>query len=132
MTSPAASSRLQHELKYSNNLSRPISKRDIPPPPDLGVRRDGEVMVCLLLARSWVPITSTLTHMVYLLPFLSYLAGFKSVSTYPSDPDRITNTALEAITLSSSNDSLARRRQVNENNKRYTYCKHILLFEMNP
>ena len=39
--------------------------------------------------------------MVYLLPFLSYFAGSKSVSARlsvrPSYPDTMTNTAIEAI-----------------------------------
>ena len=39
--------------------------------------------------------------MVYLLPFWSYLAGSKSVSACPSDPDTMTNTALEAAASSS-------------------------------
>ena len=39
--------------------------------------------------------------MIHLLTFLSYLAGSKSVSARPSDPDTITNTALEAIASSS-------------------------------
>ena len=57
------------------------------------------------LARSkaspWVPISFPLTCMVYLLQFLSYLAGSKSVSVRPSprpfDPDTMTNTTVEAI-----------------------------------
>ena len=36
------------------------------------------------IARPWVPISSRLTRMVYLLPFSSYLAGTKSVSVRPS------------------------------------------------
>ena len=36
------------------------------------------------IVRPWVPISSPLTHLVYLLPILSYLAGFKSVCTCPS------------------------------------------------
>ena len=40
--------------------------------------------------------------MVYLLPFVSYLAGSKSVqSIRPSDPDTMTNTSHEAIAASS-------------------------------
>ena len=39
-----------------------------------------------LIARPWASISSLLTHMVYLLPFLNYLAGSKSVST--SSPAR--------------------------------------------
>ena len=35
------------------------------------------------VAHPWVPISSPLTHTVYLLPFLSYLAGSKSVSARP-------------------------------------------------
>ena len=44
-----------------------------------------------------------MTHMVYLLPFLIYLAGSESVFVRlyarPSDPDTIRNTALEVIAL---------------------------------
>ena len=35
--------------------------------------------------------------MVYLIPFLSYLVGSKSLSARPSDPDTMTKTAVEAI-----------------------------------
>ena len=35
--------------------------------------------------RAWVLISSPLTHIVYLSPFLSYLAGSKSVSAHPSN-----------------------------------------------
>ena len=35
------------------------------------------------------------------IPILSYLAGSKSVSVRPSDPDTMTNTALESIIWSS-------------------------------
>ena len=55
------------------------------------------------IARPCVPISFTLTHMVYLLPYLSYLAGSKGVSARPSDPDTMTNTVLEAIASSSGN-----------------------------
>ena len=48
------------------------------------------------IACPWVHISSPLTHMVYLLPFSSYLAGPKSVSSRPSDPETMTNIALEA------------------------------------
>ena len=44
----------------------------------------------------WVPISSQLTHMVYLLPFFRYLAGLQSVSVRPPDPDTMTNTALSS------------------------------------
>ena len=57
-----------------------------------------------LMTRPWVPISSALTQMVYLVPLLSYLVGSKSVSVRPSarpsDPDIMTNTALEAIASS--------------------------------
>ena len=43
--------------------------------------------------------------MVYLLTFLSYSAGSKSVSARPSDLDTMTNTALEATASSSANES---------------------------
>ena len=47
-------------------------------------------------------ISSPLIHMVYLVPFVSYLAGSKSVpSVRPSDPDTMTHTAQEAIASSS-------------------------------
>ena len=46
-------------------------------------------------------ISSPLTHVVCRLPFLSYLAGFKSVSANPFDPDTMTKTALEATASSS-------------------------------
>ena len=52
------------------------------------------------VARPWVPITSSLTHMVYLVPFLSYLAGSKSVSARPSDPDTMTNDKYRSTKLS--------------------------------
>ena len=42
------------------------------------------------IACPWVPISSPLTHMVYLLLFFSYLNGPKSISTRPSDPDTMT------------------------------------------
>ena len=59
------------------------------------------------IARTWVPVSSPLTHMVYLLPFLilSYLAGSKSVSACcPYDVNTMTNTALEATASLSGND----------------------------
>ena len=49
------------------------------------------------VAPAWIPISSPLTQMVYLLPFLSYLAGSKSVSVRPPDLDTMRNTVLEAI-----------------------------------
>ena len=36
------------------------------------------------IARLWIPISFLLTHMVYLLPFLSYCVGSKSVSVCPT------------------------------------------------
>ena len=36
----------------------------------------------------WVPISSPLTHMAYLIPFLSYLVGSKSVSVRPANYDK--------------------------------------------
>ena len=62
--------------------------------PPFGVRRS--LGWAHSIARPWVPICPLLTHMVYLLPFLSYLAGPKGVSARTSDPDTMTNTALEA------------------------------------
>ena len=46
-----------------------------------------------------VPIISPLT--LYLLPFFRYLAGSRSTSARSSDPDTMTNTALQAIASSS-------------------------------
>ena len=57
------------------------------------------------VARPWVPISPRLTHVVYLLPFLSHLADCKSVSARPPDPDTMTNTALETIASSSGNNA---------------------------
>ena len=58
------------------------------------------------IARPWVPISSPLTHMVYLLLFVGYLAGSKkrfraSEHFRTSDPDTMTNTAQEATASSS-------------------------------
>ena len=50
---------------------------------------------------TWVPICSLMTYTVYLLPFLSYLAGSKSVYAHPSNPDTMTTTAIEAPASSS-------------------------------
>ena len=44
------------------------------------------------------------THLVYLVPVLSYLAGSESVSANPSDPIMMTKTALESIASSSGED----------------------------
>ena len=75
-----------------------------PPPTRFGVRGDVGVRGWAhSIARPWVPISSLLTHIVYLLPSLSHLAGPKSVSARPSDPDTMTNTALEATASSSGN-----------------------------
>ena len=42
------------------------------------------------IARPWVPISSLLTHMAYLLPFLSYLSDSNNVSAGPpASPTRI-------------------------------------------
>ena len=49
------------------------------------------------IARSWVHISSPLSHMVNLLSFLSYLAGSKSATVCrpgPFDPDTMTMTTL--------------------------------------
>ena len=57
-----------------------------------------------MIARLWVPIISPFTHMVCLLPVLSYLVGFKGVSVRPPvRPGYDANTALEAIASSSGN-----------------------------
>ena len=54
--------------------------------------------------------------MVYLLPFLSYLAGSESVSARPparpSDPDTMTITTLEAVALTRGNDGRDERRHL--------------------
>ena len=71
-------------------------------PPVWGVRREVDRGWAHSIAHPWVPISSPLTHIVYLVPFLSYLAGSKSVSTRPSDPDTMTNTALKAFASSNS------------------------------
>ena len=47
-----------------------------------------------LVAHTCIPVSSLLTHSLSLTVF--WLSGFKSVSVRPSDPDTITNTALEA------------------------------------
>ena len=69
------------------------------------VRVRGGIGMSSLVARPSIAISSILTHMVYLLPFISYLAGTKSVSVRP--PVRpgydMTNTALEAADSSSGN-----------------------------
>ena len=52
------------------------------------------------IARPQVPISSSMTHMVYLILFLSDLAGSKRLR--PCALDTMTNTALEAITSSCS------------------------------
>ena len=44
-----------------------------------------------------VPTSSPLAHVVYLVPFRGYLDGSKSISARPSDPDKMTITALKAI-----------------------------------
>ena len=65
-------------------------------------------------ARPYVifPVSSLLTHTVYLVPFLSYLAGSKSLSGLPparpairpSHLDTTTNIALQAIASTSGNN----------------------------
>ena len=88
----------------SNQLVE-ILKEDFstPPPPVLGLGETyGGQGWAHSTAHPWVPKSSPLTHMVYLLPSSSYSAGSKSVSTHPPDQDTMTNTAREAITSSSS------------------------------
>ena len=61
-----------------------ISKGDFSTPPAWGVREDVGVRGWAhSIAPTWVPISSLLTHMAYLLPVLSYLAGSKIVSVHP-------------------------------------------------
>ena len=52
--------------------------------PSLRVRRTWGSGWAHSIARPWVPISFPLTHMIYLVPFLSYLAGSKSVSARPT------------------------------------------------
>ena len=69
----------------------------------LGVRVD---LDDLSVARPLFPISSPLTHMVYILRFFfSFLAGSKIfffLSARPSDPDTMTITALEDTASSPS------------------------------
>ena len=55
--------------------------------PGLGVRGTWGRGWANLIARPWVPIGSQVTHTVNSYRFLSYLAGSRSVSAHPSDPD---------------------------------------------
>ena len=50
------------------------------------------------ITHPWLPISFPLTYVVYLLPFLSSLAGSKSISARPPALDKLTirPTALEA------------------------------------
>ena len=61
------------------------------------------ISICIINGSS--SIGSPLTHTVYLLPFLDYLAGSKSISARPSDPDTISHTTLEAIASRSDKKS---------------------------
>ena len=86
----------------SNRLAA-ISKGDVLTSPRFGGLWDvGGRGRAHSMAHPWVLISFTSTHAVYLLPFLSYLAGPKGVSAHPrlSDPDTTTNTALEATVWS--------------------------------
>ena len=56
------------------------------------------------ITRLRVPIDHTLTHVVCLLPFLSYLAGSNCVSATRPSGDTMTITAVEATASSSDND----------------------------
>ena len=89
---------LQHTGKYFHSTKRLQFQRGTFRPPGLGAWGRGWAHS---IAHLWVPISSPLTHMVYLLPFLSYLAGSKRVAARPSDPDTMTNTTLESIASSS-------------------------------
>ena len=77
--------------------------------------------------------------MVYLLSLLSYLAGFQRVSirqlARPSNPDTMTNTALEDIGSSSGKwcyicyiYTVALYGSINENR---VYRKHAILSQLN-
>ena len=84
-------------LTFSSISSRPaeVCKRDFSTP-GLGLGDVGSG-IGHLVVHPWVPFSSRLTHMIYLLSFVSYLTGPKSASDRPSDPDMITITALEAL-----------------------------------
>ena len=64
-------------LSTSNRLAVDFST------PGLGVQGFGGYGWTRLIACLWIPISSPLTHMVDLLPILSYLAGSKSISARP-------------------------------------------------
>ena len=74
-----------------------ISKGDFSTPRFGGLGDAGGRGWAHSIAHPLLPISFPLTHMVYLLPLFSYLAGFKGVSVRPSDPDTMTNTGLEVI-----------------------------------
>ena len=57
--------------------------------------------------------------MVYLVPFLSYFAGSKSISARPSDPDSMTITDLESTASSSG------KNDKNDNNKNMRNDKNL-------
>ena len=57
--------------------------------------------ICPLDSHLWFHIISPMTHVVYLVPFFIYLAGYKHVSARPSELDTMTITALETIVSSS-------------------------------
>ena len=79
------------------NLWSPICYTSTP----FGVR-GGRVWIHSIAHSCVPPISSPMTHMVYLLPCLSYkLAPKAFLSARPSDPDMMTNTAPEAIASSS-------------------------------
>ena len=77
------------------------------------------------IAHPWVPISSRVTHMVYLLPFLSYLAGSKSSSAHPSGSDTMTNTTLKALTSSSSKIGYSPRSLFSQQSFAWKHSWHL-------
>ena len=70
----------------------------------LGVRRTWGSGIGLFVSPPIGSYSFPLTHKVCLLPFLSFLAS--SNSFRPSDSDTMTNTAVEAIALSSGKNAI--------------------------
>ena len=64
--------------------------------------------------------------MVYLLPFVNYLAGCKNASARPpSDPDTMTNTVLEA-TASTSGKNYIQPKDGREKNKEFYFITLLI------
>ena len=82
----------------------PVPFSKLFPPPVWGVIGTWEVWGwAYSIAHPWVPISSPFTHIFYLLSFLSYLAGSKSVSVQPRYD---ANTDLEATASSSGKNKV--------------------------